>query len=68
MTSWWAHRRPLPSDPYVMLPRYLDQVDVRYMLNIGVVRPLWRAVTKPWRHPSCRWPVKCDQGGVQWPT
>jgi hypothetical protein len=59
--SWWAHRSPLPSNPFEMTYRFKDQVDLRYLAYSAVVVPLWRKVTKPWRYPFCKWPVKCDQ-------
>lgn len=58
-SSWW--RRPLPTNPYHRTYRWKDQVDFRYVFYLAVEVKLWRALTKPWRHPSCRWPVKCDQ-------
>lgn len=52
---------PLPSVPVEMLPRWKDQVDFRYALYVGIVVPLWRKLTKPWRYPFCRWPVRCAE-------
>lgn len=49
--------KPLPSNPYERTYRWKDQVDFRYLIYLAVEVRAWRALTKPWRHPFCRWPV-----------